>query len=59
LWFCPEFWWWDINIYLFFSAFTSRPTSFLASEFLCFYGISIIFQYIFIISVDQSLMCPI
>jgi hypothetical protein len=30
-WFCPAFWWWDINIYLVFSAFTSRPISLLAS----------------------------
>jgi hypothetical protein len=31
LWFCPVFWWWNINIYLVFSAFTSRPTFLLAS----------------------------
>jgi hypothetical protein len=31
LWFCPAFWWRDINMYLVFSAFTSRPTSLLVS----------------------------
>jgi hypothetical protein len=30
-WFCPAFWWWDSNMYLVFSVFTSRPTSLLAS----------------------------
>jgi hypothetical protein len=29
--FCPAFWWWDSNIYLVFSVFTSRPTSLLVS----------------------------
>jgi hypothetical protein len=31
LWFCPAFWWWDINIHLVFSVFTFRWTSLLAS----------------------------
>jgi hypothetical protein len=31
LWFCPAFWWRYSNIYLVFSAFTSRPISSLAS----------------------------
>jgi hypothetical protein len=30
-WFCPAFWWWDSNIHLDFSVFTSKPTSLLAS----------------------------
>jgi hypothetical protein len=29
--FDPAFWWWDSNIYLVFSVFTSRPISLLAS----------------------------
>jgi hypothetical protein len=28
---CPAFWWWDSNIYLVFSAFTSGPTSLIPS----------------------------
>jgi hypothetical protein len=46
LWFCPAFWWWDINIYLVFSAFTSRPNSLLASirVSIFLYGIYIISQ---------------
>jgi hypothetical protein len=31
LWFCLAFWWRDSNVYLVFSAFTSRPTFLLAS----------------------------
>jgi hypothetical protein len=30
-WFCPAFWWRNSNIYLDFSAFTSRTTFLLAS----------------------------
>jgi hypothetical protein len=38
-WFCPAFCWRDSNIYLVFSAFTSRPTSLLESIKVCaFYG---------------------
>jgi hypothetical protein len=31
LWYCPALWWRDSTIYVVFSAFTSRPTSLLAS----------------------------
>jgi hypothetical protein len=30
-WFCPAFWWWDLNICLTFRAFASRPITLLAS----------------------------
>jgi hypothetical protein len=46
-WFCPAFWWRrDSNIA--FSVFTSRPTSLLASKFLCFS-----FWYIYYHPVDS------
>jgi hypothetical protein len=34
-WFCPAFWWWESNIYLVFSVFTSRPISLLAPIKVC------------------------
>jgi hypothetical protein len=37
--FCPAFWWWGNNTYLVFSVFIPRPTSLLASEFLCFFSL--------------------
>jgi hypothetical protein len=41
------FWWWDTNIYLVFSTFTSRPTSLLASikTFAIIYIIDVISQW--------------
>jgi hypothetical protein len=46
LWSCPAFWWRDSNIYLGFSAFTSRPISSSASIIVCVfvYGIYVICQ---------------
>jgi hypothetical protein len=35
-WFCLAFWWEESNIHLVFLEFPSRPTSLLASKFLCF-----------------------
>jgi hypothetical protein len=48
-WFCPAFWWWDSNIYLVFSVFTSRPISLPASikvcVFLFFFMVSLVLRY--------------
>jgi hypothetical protein len=38
-WFCPAFWWRDSNMYSVFSAFTSRPTSLLASIKVCVFSL--------------------
>jgi hypothetical protein len=35
LWFCPAFWWRDINIHLVLSVFMSRPSSFTADSYVC------------------------
>jgi hypothetical protein len=62
LWIFLVFWWQYINLYLFFPALTPRPTSLPASvNSLCSfrYGIDVISQYIYVISTDQKLMCPI
>jgi hypothetical protein len=39
-WICPSFWRWDNNMYLVFSAFTSRPTSIKVSVF--FFMVSVL-----------------
>jgi hypothetical protein len=60
LWSCLAFWWWDINMNLFFFTFTNRPFSLLASAACVFlYGVYVISQEIYIISIKQKLVCPI
>jgi hypothetical protein len=59
---CPACWHRDINIYLVFSGFASKPTSLLASNraFVFFCMVSMFFShYINVVNVDQKLMSPI
>jgi hypothetical protein len=49
LWFCLAFWWWDININLVISAFTSSTTSLLASV-----RVSVFLYGIFVIHIIHS-----
>jgi hypothetical protein len=59
-WLYPAFWWWDSNVYLNLSAFTSGPTCLLDTDkvSIFLYSNYVISQYIRIIGVSQKIMCP-
>jgi hypothetical protein len=52
---CPAFWCRNSSTYLDFPTSIFRQTSLLASKFLCFCGIHVIFQYSHIIRINQEL----